>query len=172
MKHRSLHHYSEIDSYQFITFRTQDSIDGFLLKLADSSDFSIAEKQMQIDEYSDRSNKGCYLNKGFIALLMTHIKALDPVFYRLIAVSIMPNHVHLLVQQTEEMKVIMKKLKGVTAFEINKLLVRKGHLWEKSYFDKAIRDESHFQLAYNYIKNNAIKANLKDADIRFYGIYE
>ena len=40
------------------------------------------------------------------------------------------------------------------------------------YFDKVVRDEKQFQVTYNYIKNNAYKANLVDADMRFYGIYE
>lgn len=65
----------------------------------------------------------------------------------------------------------MQKIKGALAFQINKLLSRKGHFWEKSYFDKAIRDEGHFNTVYEYIKNNADKANLSDTDIRFYGIY-
>ncbi len=50
-------------------------------------------------------------------------------------------------------------------------MARKGHFWEKSYFDKAIRDADHFNIDYEYIKNNASKANLKDKDLRFYGIY-
>jgi REP element-mobilizing transposase RayT len=45
-------------------------------------------------------------------------------------------------------------------------------LWERGYFDKAIRDEKHFQIVYDYIKNNAIKAKLHDAKQRFYGIYD
>lgn len=57
------------------------------------------------------------------------------------------------------------------AFQINKLLSRKGSFWEKSYFDKATRDERHFNTVYYDIKNNASKAKLIDKDLRFYGIY-
>jgi len=66
----------------------------------------------------------------------------------------------------------MQKIKGATAFYINKHLASKGHFWGKSYFDKAIRDEKHFNVVYEYIKNNAVKAGLIDADLRFYGVYE
>ena len=83
----------------------------------------------------------------------------------------MPNHVHLLIQQKQELRIIMQKIKGVMAFQINKRLSRRGHFWEKSYFDKAIRNEKHFNIVYEYIKNNATKANLKDKDLRFYGIF-
>ena len=103
--------------------------------------------------------------------MMTYLKTLEPEFYQLCAVSIMPNHVHLLIQQKQELSIIMQKIKGFLAFQVNKLLSRKGHFWEKTYFDKAIRDERHFNIVYEYIKNNASKANLKDAHLRFYGIY-
>lgn len=148
MKKKSLHHYSELESYQFITFRTQDSLDPFLHKLLALNNISISEKQMKIDKYCDQSNQGCYLNGEVINLVMNFIKSLEPDFYNLIAVSIMPNHIHLLIQQKQQLSVIMQKIKGSTAFQINKFLKRKGLFWEKSYFDKAVRDESHFNIIY------------------------
>ncbi len=171
MIQKSLHHYSKKEAYQFITFRTQDSIDPYLQKLSKMLDLSASERQMKIDKYCDQSNKGCYLNDEIINMLITYIQSLEPDFYTLLAVSIMPNHVHLLIQQKQELRIIMQKIKGSTAFQINKLLSRKGIFWEKSYFDKAVRNEKHFNTVYGYIKNNASKANLKDKDSRFYGIY-
>ena len=126
---------------------------------------------MHIDDYCDQSDKGCYLTGQVTTIMMEHIQSLEPKYYKLLAVSVMPNHVHILFEQRQELKVIMQKIKGVTAFKINQYLGRKGHFWDKSYFDKAIRDERHFQMTYDYIKNNAYKAELQDADIRFYGIY-
>ncbi len=90
----------------------------------------------------------------------------------MIAVSIMPNHVHLLFEQLQPLATIMHKIKGATAFLINKHYRRTGILWDKSYFDKTIRSEKQFQITYQYIKNNALSVGLKDADKRFYGIYE
>lgn len=171
MIRKSLHHYSELNTYQFITFRTQDSIDPYLKKISKMMELSISERQMKIDEYCDQSTTGCYLNNEIIQIMMTHLKTLEPDFYQLIAVSIMPNHVHLLIQQRQKLSTVMQKIKGAMAFQINKLLSRKGSFWEKSYFDKAILNERHFNTVYNYIKNNASKAKLKDKDLRFYGIY-
>lgn len=94
MKRKSLHHYSELETYQFITFRTQDSIDPYLHKI---TGLSVAVKQMKIDEYCDQSSKGCYLNDEIIHLVMAYLKTLEPEFYQLCAVSIMPNHIHLLI---------------------------------------------------------------------------
>ncbi|MDC9729237.1 MAG: transposase [Methyloprofundus sp.] len=167
-----LHHYSEEGAYQFVTFRTQDSIDPFLMKLSKNTNLSVSAKEMQIDEYSDSLDRGCYLKDEVLHIVMQHIKSLEPDFYDLIAVSVMPNHVHVLFEQREKLSVIMQKIKGVTAFKINKILLQKGHFWCKSYFDKAIRNERHFNLTYQYIKNNAIKAGLIDQSLRFYGIYK
>lgn len=171
MKTKSIHHYSKLEAYQFITFRTQDSIDTYFQKISKTTEFSISERQMKIDGYCDNSNKGCHLNNEIIDIVMNYIKSLEPDFYKLIAVSIMPNHVHLMIQQKQELKIIMQRVKGTMAYQINKLLSEKGHFWEKSYFDKAIRDEEHFNIVYKYIENNAVKANLSDKDSRFYGIY-
>ena len=172
MKRKILHHYSGLETYQFITFRTQDSIDPYLHKVFKMMELSVSERQMKIDEYCDQSNKGCYLNNEIIQVLIAYIKSLEPEFYQLCAVSIMPNHVHLLIQQKQDLSIVMQKIKGAMAFQINKLLSRKGHFWEKSYFDKAVRDERHFNTVYEYIKNNAGKVQLSDAGIRFYGIYK
>ncbi|TXL13153.1 hypothetical protein BMR05_12800 [Methylococcaceae bacterium HT4] len=168
---RTLNHYSKFDTYQFVTFRTQDSVDDYLHRVNQNSGLSISQRQMEIDSYCDQPNKGCYLNGEVMDIIGCHLKQLDPKFYRLIAYSIMPNHVHLLFQQKQELQEIMRKVKGSTALLINTCLARHGKFWERDYFDKAIRDERHFLLTYEYIKNNAIKAKLEDANRRFYGIY-
>ncbi|OQK16289.1 hypothetical protein AU255_14455 [Methyloprofundus sedimenti] len=64
---------------------------------------------MNIDSYCDQSNKGCYLNGDAINIIFSHLKQLDPEFYRLIAYSIMPNHIHLLFQKNQQLKEIMKR---------------------------------------------------------------
>ena len=172
MKRRTLYHYSKLGTYQFVTFRTLDSVDDYLHRVNKKSALSISQRQRDIDSYCDQSNKGCYLNDEVIDIIKSHIIQLDPEFYVLIAVSVMPNHVHFLFQQKQSLRKIMQHVKGGTAFFVNKAVSRQGELWERGYFDKAIRDERHFLLTYEYIKNNAVKANLKDAEQRFYGIYE
>ena len=171
MKPKSLHHYSKLNAYQFVTFRTTDSIDDYLYRINKIKDLTISQKQMKIDNYCDQSAKGCYFNGETTTLMIEYLKQLED-YYCLIALSIMPNHAHLLFQQKRELEKIMQKIKGGSAFLINKQLKKQGSFWERGYFDKAIRDESHFLLVYDYIKNNAIKAELKDANLRFYGIYE
>ncbi len=134
--------------------------------------YSISETQYKIDEYLDKSEKGAFLNNEIITKLISYARSLEPDFYKLIAICIMPNHIHLLVKQYKSIGQIMKSFKGGSARLINILLNKSGTLWERDYFDKAIRDEKHFQTTYNYIKNNPIKAELMDSDSRFYGIYD
>ncbi|WP_051640836.1 transposase [Thiomicrorhabdus sp. Milos-T2] len=169
---KTLVHFSELDTFQFVTFRTQASIEDYQQRLNLPSNLNTSHKQTLIDEYCDKSFLGRDLNDVILDELMLIIQALEPDFYHLIAVSIMPNHVHLLFQQKQTTAKIMQKLKGSSALMINRALERQGHFWEKSYFDKAIRNQKHFELTYEYIKNNAIKAGLKDAEQRFWGLYE
>ena len=53
MKHKHLPHIDDLDYYQFITFRTNDSLDDYLAKLAKQNN-SNAEKQQKIDKYLDQ----------------------------------------------------------------------------------------------------------------------
>lgn len=78
----------------------------------------------------------------------------------------MSNHVHLLFKQKDDLKKIVKILKGSSSNHINKLLQKKGAFWESGYFDKAIRNEKHFMTTYEYIKTKpqimTIKIGLKN----------
>ena len=168
---RFLPHIDLVGYYQFVTFRTHDSIDDYLKRVR-NEDISSREQEYKIDQYIDKSKKGCYLNSEILDYLYNYFVSKDKSFYDLVTFSIMPNHVHILFKQNIELPKIMKQIKGATAFEINKILKRKGIFWESNYYDKVIRNETHFEQVYDYIKYNAIKVDLRDAKERFYGIYE
>ncbi len=170
--HKNLNHYSEINAYQFVTFRTKDSIDDFLLRLNTLKYSSESKKQQAIDEYCDTSKAGRYLNGEIICCIKTYLISLEPEYLKLIALSVMPNHVHVLFVQNHDLAKTMQKIKGHLARLINKKLNKQGEFWTRNYYDTAIRDKRHFDTTYNYIKNNATKAKLTDAENRFYGIYE
>ena len=170
-KHLNLPHIDVKGHYQFVTFRTHDSIDDFLKRLS-LENISSKIRQYKIDEYLDVSQKGCYLNNEILQFLKEFFIQKDKELYELISFSVMPNHIHILFKQKTELAKTMQVLKGASAFQINKLLARKGKFWEDGYYDKLIRDENHFSATYEYIKYNAIKAELNDAKERFYGIYD
>ena len=84
--------------------------------------------------------------------------------YRLLAWVVMLNHVHLLVEiwQTPQSQLI-KDRKGFTSRRINRVLERRGKLWQDDYWDRYIRDEAHFRKVVHYIEANPVKAGLVKA---------
>ena len=160
--------------YQFITFRTLDSVDNFLKKLA-QNDLPNHKKQLAIDQYLDQSCNGAYLNGEVLELLSDFLKRKDEVLYELIAFCIMPNHVHFLIKPLDKLARVMQLIKGGSAKLINEQMGRKGRFWFPDYYDKLIRDDKHFSVVYEYIRNNP--AGLDDSGFenptpRFYGIYD
>jgi len=168
---RFLPHVDLVGYYQFVTFRTHDSIDDYLKRIR-NEDIGSREQEYKIDQYIDLSTKGCYLNGDVLEYLKEFLISKDKSFYDLVAFTVMPNHVHILFKQNDELRKIMKILKGSTSFHINKMLSNKGTFWEENYYDTVIRDEAHFDTVYAYIKNNPIKADLEDYKERFYSVYE
>ena len=82
------------------------------------------------------------------------------------ACVIMPTHVHLLFTALEDergypfsLAEIMKGIKGVSARNINKLLKRRGQLWQDESFDRIMR-AGEFQDKLDYIIANPISAGL------------
>ena len=74
-----------------------------------------------------------------------------------IAYSIMPNHVHWVLELFDKdetgnpvyLQDILQSVKRHTANRINKLNGRTGTLWQKESFDTTIRDEKHLYYAVN-----------------------
>ena len=172
MAYKHLPHFDLLGCYQFITFRTFDSTDSFLAKLV-LWDMSNSKRQMAMDDYLDHSTQGNYLNSDVLLKLHAFLMKQDTLLYDLAAFSIMPNHVHLLIRPYLALSLVMQKIKGGSAREINRVLGKTGVFWAKSYYDRAIRDERHFSLVYEYIKHNPDKLMVKsDVVFRFYGVYE
>ena len=169
--YKKLPHIDTPEHYQFVTIRTHDSLDSYLKKL-ESLDLSNAKKQMQIDSYLDTSSTGRYLQGDVLEYFRNFLLSSDKTLFELVTFAIMPNHLHILFYQKNNLSKTIKILKGSSASQINKILNKKGKFWASGYYDKAIRNEKHFEIVHNYIQNNPLKANLKDADIRLYSKYE
>jgi len=170
MKHGKLPHANLQDHYQFITFRTLDSLDLFLSKIAQEK-ISNRKKQLLIDQHLDSSSKGAYLWGEAIDIFRDAVLR-DDKGYEIVAMAIMPNHIHLLIKQKTNLSDIVKHIKGKSAIDLNRNLRKSGQFWSKDYYDRAIRNEEHFEQVYRYILNNPIKAALPDAPRRVYSIYE
>jgi REP element-mobilizing transposase RayT len=184
MKYSHLPHIDLVGYYQFVTFRTFDSIDEFIRKWDFSPAISNKEKQLKIDEYLDTSINGAYLQDKVLEWLFEFLLQQDKKLYDLVAFAIMNNHVHILFKPLQSLSKVMQMIKGVSAKKINELLGKNGRFWADDYYDKAIRDEKHFWVVYEYIKNNPLKIDNRGTEVplpksgakatlpRFYGIYE
>jgi len=84
--------------------------------------------------------------------------------YILHCYTIMPNHVHLIIEPVMKnnsyyaVSEILQSLKGYTARECNKILNRKGQFWQHGHYDHMIRDDNDYNYQVEYVKNNPVKA--------------
>jgi putative transposase len=120
------------------------------------------KRRQKIEEYLDRGYGNCELrDRRAAALVEENWRFLDGKEYRLLAWSIMPNHVHLLIEiwQTP-LTLLVRNWKGYTARRINQLLGRRGKLWQDDYWDRYIRDQQHFERVKHYIEANPVMAGL------------
>ena len=78
----------------------------------------------------------------------------------------MPDHVHLalipvcLSRGPVPIAEIMQAIKGASARRINKLLNRRGRVWQEESFDRALRKEEQFQEKLYYMLENPVRAGL------------
>ena len=86
---------------------------------------------------------------------------------RMHAFVVMPDHVHMLFTPLEKepeiyytLAKIMNGIKGASVHSVNKLLERKGTLWEPESFDRIVRTDSGFWRWKLYIIGNPITAGL------------
>jgi len=75
---------------------------------------------------------------------------------------VMPDHLHWMIQLNENWPLyrVVKALKGRSARTINRHLRRQGSLWQRAYFDRAVREHEDFRRIARYIVANPLRAGL------------
>ncbi len=83
--------------------------------------------------------------------------------YDLAAWCVMPNHVHAVVTPfpAHLPSAILHSWKSFTSHQVNKLLGRRGTLWERESFDHLIRTWDDFARFVYYVENNPVAAGLR-----------
>ena len=166
-KRSGLPHYDSDLVYQFITFRLHDSVpyniienwkaELSIIKKEDNESEEYQELQRKIFKYEDKGYGSCYLKFPIIyQLVESTFMRFNHVKYELISWVIMPNHVHLLIRQLNGYSIgeIVQSWKVYTAKMANKILNRQGKFWMNDYYDRYIRNESHYYRVLEYIDNN------------------
>jgi len=83
------------------------------------------------------------------------------------AFVVMPTHVHLLFTPLENkegehysLAEVMQGIKGASSHSVNRLLGKKGTLWEPESFDRIPRSDQDFEYRVLYIVQNPIAAGI------------
>lgn len=82
--------------------------------------------------------------------------------FNLGAFIVMPDHYHLIIQIDEEadLSEIMKTIGSFTSREINRITGKKGQVWQKGYYDRAILRSEDIQTIIEYIHYNPVRKGL------------
>ncbi|HZS41580.1 MAG TPA: transposase [Polyangia bacterium] len=81
---------------------------------------------------------------------------------RLCHFSVIGNHLHLLVEATDE-KALSKGMHGLgvrMAKALNRVMKKKGRVYSDRYYSRALKTPSEVARAMNYVMNNAVKHEL------------
>jgi putative transposase len=161
-------------------FDSPEIVQHLVLRVADSLPVATIEalpeesrlRFQSFDDALDLGHGAAPLRRADLAAIVeSAMLHFDGDRYRLAAWSVMPNHVHALLAQAEGFPLdgIVHSWKSFTAHEINRMSARNGQFWAADYFDRFIRDETHFHRTIDYIEQNPVKAGLaaEAADWRF-----
>ncbi len=124
-----------------------------------------------IDRWLDEGMGSCLLRKHEISIdVAESINHFDGDRYIIHAFVVMPNHVHVLFQlaQAKKIETIVQSWKSYSARKINAKMGRKGSLWQADYWDRMIRNETHFLHCKNYIQRNPAMAKLSKEECILY----
>jgi len=105
--------------------------------------------------------------------VLEHIIKGNERFYNLIAATVMPDHIHLLLTPREgySLSRIMKGIKGTTARQLNLKRKTSGSIWRDESFDRIIRDQNELDEKLNYMLNNPVKRCLIEDPWEYHGWY-
>ena len=90
-----------------------------------------------------------------------------------LAFVVMPDHLHWLFQLTgaRPMSVSVNTVKSFAARKINRAVGRKGRVWQKGFFDRAIRRDQDVRTVARYIIANPMRAGLVQS-VRAYPLWD
>ena len=154
---------------QFVTFRLHDSLPAHLLNAWKAELKGMIESErtqeenVRIMRHLDAGAGECHLAIPVVARMVeSTLLRFDGERYDLLAWVVMPNHVHLLARMADNASLpkVVHSWKSYTAHEANRTLGRTGPFWYREFYDRYIRDETHYHNVLRYIEHNPVKARL------------
>ncbi len=180
-EHR-LPHWQQGDVFCFVTWRLADSLpaekikewqaerDAWLSRHPEPWDERTEEEyherfSRQIDQWLDQGHGSCLLrDREYATVVADAIRHFVGERYDIASFVVMPNHVHVLfrLRAPHRLEEVVKSWKGFTAREINRRIGKTGPLWQEDYWDRLIRNPRHFAKCVEYIRENPVKAKLRE----------
>jgi len=164
-----LPHLDQSGLVQHLTVHLADSLPSHVIARMEAQVALLSEveqigaRRKRIHEMLDSGLGACVLRQERCARIV--VEALhfgDGTRYRLLAWVVMPNHLHVLIEQLTGWTLarVVQGWKRHTTREINRALAGSGQLWQREYWDRFIRDERHYRRVVEYIHDNPVKAGL------------
>jgi putative transposase len=149
-----LPHFDAPGSQQHVVFSLADALEDGVVS---SSDDALSA----FDAALDRGLGQCILREPQCALaLQQALLHGDAERYRLLAWCVMPNHVHVVIEQGADLPGTVRRWKTWSARAINAHLGRSGRVWRREYFDRFARNEEQLAATIHYVENNPVAAGL------------
>jgi REP element-mobilizing transposase RayT len=181
----NLPHWTADSATYFVTCRLQDSLPKHIVQQFEAEYLQVLacqEKMLgrklkseelketarklrnKIEKYLDSGHGACELAKPECAAIVKGaLEFFDKDRYLLGAWAVMPNHAHVILKPTtHELDKIIKSWKSFTSREINKIVVRRGRLWQAEPFDHMLRGDAYLVKFSKYVLDNPKNAGLKD----------
>ena len=160
-------HLDAAQATQSITFRLADSVPAAQIRRwrAALQDGDAPKLYRQIAKYEAAGRGAGHLKRPEIAkLVQDALLFFDRKRYRLLEWCIMPNHVHVLIEQADgaPLSRVVWSWKVFTSRHANLILRRSGPFWMRDYFDRYVRDREHLATVRHYIRWNPVRARLCD----------
>ena len=165
-----LPHISERQKIYAVTFRLHDSLPQHIVMSymqecekifgEDSPSFKTKRDAMlhkKMMELMDAGYGECILKEKSVRRIVEEgFEYIDNNMVSVHAYVIMPNHVHAVLETLGETNIqqVIHTLKSYSALRINKCMHRDGCVWQRDYYDRIIRNDTHYANAINYINNN------------------
>jgi len=109
-------------------------------------------------------NRCCIFNNLDLAYLVINeiLQSANNNLTRTIAYVVMPDHMHWLLelQASNNLSMAVGRIKGKSAFHINKMRGQSRRVWKHGFHDHAVRQEENLQVLGDYIIHNPVRARI------------
>lgn len=178
-----LPHWQQANGIYFVTFRLADARPGKLLRQWKSERTAWLKRNrpplsaeneaeyhhllsLRMEQWLDAGHGSCTLRDRAAAGVVTEaFRFLEGRQTEMLAYIVMPNHVHALfgLLGNAEIQKVVGGWKGYTSYTLNTPDTTWPG-WQKDYFDRIVRNETHFARCVRYIRRNPEKARLREGE--------